>query len=80
MLKVAELKRTGSMFSDLTIAPNGRTLRAVEFTAAGEANLFQWNLDTDRSAAAVCDLETPRMTMAEWRRYFVELPYQPPCP
>jgi WD40 repeat protein len=75
--KLTEL-RTASVV-DLTLSPDGQTVQAVEFPPYGVATLLRWHLNTDRSANVVCDQIHPKITQQEWRRYFLELPYQPVC-
>jgi WD40 repeat protein len=39
-----------------------------------------WETRPDLAAAEICRLAAPKITAAEWERYFPELPYTPPCP
>ncbi|WP_410672842.1 hypothetical protein [Amycolatopsis sp. cmx-4-68] len=39
-----------------------------------------WETRPDLAADRICRTAAPKITAAEWERYFPELPYTPPCP
>lgn len=59
----------------VVFSPDGRTLAA----AGGTIELL-WETDVERVATRICDIAYPRLTRADWDRYFPNLPYAPPCP
>ncbi|MFD8863322.1 hypothetical protein ACFV1F_02750 [Streptomyces sp. NPDC059590] len=40
---------------------------------------FLWDADTERVASRICDTVHPAITRAEWRQYFPQWTYRPPC-
>jgi WD40 repeat protein len=59
----------------LTMTPDGRRL----FVATDENVVQQRYLDTEDVAKRICTIAYPRISQAEWRKHFHNLPYQPPC-
>jgi WD40 repeat protein len=57
----------------VAFSPDGHTV------ATSSTTIRLWETDTDRVARKICALATPRITPAQWDRYFPGLPYQPPC-
>jgi energy-coupling factor transporter ATP-binding protein EcfA2 len=84
--KVMELQRVESTLTDLIFNPHHATLQAIAIKA-GDAdspspwaiNLTTWHLNPEDSAAAVCAHVSPRLTESDWRKHFIDVPYQPPC-
>ncbi|MFD8492345.1 hypothetical protein [Amycolatopsis sp. NPDC059657] len=64
-------KVTGARFS-----PDGHTVAA----ASDEPTIFLAETDLDRVSQRICALAEPKITTAEWDRYFPGVPYSPPCP
>ncbi|MDW5326582.1 hypothetical protein [Plantactinospora sp. KLBMP9567] len=58
-----------------------RSARTVVPLASGaaDATLRLWHTGVEHAADRVCALAHPRITVAEWRRYLPDLPFQPPC-
>ncbi|MGW0648461.1 nSTAND1 domain-containing NTPase [Streptomyces umbrinus] len=56
--------------------PGGHTLA----TAGADRTARLWATSPQRVAAQVCRISHPRMTRSEWRKYFGNLAYRPPCP
>ena len=66
---------TTAVFSAV-FGPGGHTLA----TAGADRTARLWATSPQRVAAQVCRLSHPRMTRSEWRKYFGNLTYRPPCP
>ncbi|MBK3566229.1 hypothetical protein [Streptomyces sp. MBT62] len=49
-------------------------------TGGNDFTIRLWNTDPDSVAARVCDTAYPRITRAEWARYFTATDFEPPCP
>jgi len=65
----------GNHVEALSMSPDGRRL----FAAAGE-NLMQTRyLDVEDVAKRICTIAYPRVSAAQWREHFPNLPYEPPC-
>lgn len=60
----------------MALSPDGRTVAA----ANGNTIVLLWETDVERVATQICDIAYPRLTRADWDRYFPNLPYDPPCP
>ncbi|MFJ9244019.1 hypothetical protein [Streptomyces sp. NPDC101776] len=59
----------------VAFGPHGDTLA----TGGNDFTLRLWDTDLDRVAARVCDNAYPRITRAEWARYFPATDFDPPC-
>ncbi|MFI9589102.1 hypothetical protein [Nonomuraea sp. NPDC052265] len=59
----------------------GTVLYADDHTLVSAAghDLRLWDLRPASAAARVCEAAGMPLTRAEWRRYFDDLPYRPPC-
>jgi WD40 repeat protein len=65
----------GRLVQSLDMTPDGRQL-----FAATEENVVQRRyLDVDDVAKRICTIAHPRISAAQWREHFQDLPYQPPC-
>jgi WD40 repeat protein len=59
----------------LAMTPDGR-----ELYAATRENVVQHRyLDVEDVAKRICTIAYPRISAAEWREHFRNVPYQPPC-
>ncbi|QJT04710.1 hypothetical protein G9272_34075 [Streptomyces asoensis] len=56
--------------------PHGNTLA----TGGNDFTIRLWDTGLDRVAARICDRAYPRITRAEWARYFAAVDFTPPCP
>ncbi|MFD8498882.1 helix-turn-helix domain-containing protein [Amycolatopsis sp. NPDC059657] len=59
----------------LAFAPDGHTL----FSSGSDDIVLRWETDPELVARRVCEVAAPRITEAEWDRYFPGVAYQPPC-
>ncbi|KPI05237.1 hypothetical protein OK074_0375 [Actinobacteria bacterium OK074] len=50
-----------------------------EQLVAGPAGRL-WETSPQRVAGRVCRIGHPRMTGSEWKKYFGNVDYRPPCP
>jgi WD40 repeat protein len=65
----------GRQVQSLSMTPDGRQL-----FAATEENVVQRRyLDVEDVAKRICTVAYPRISAAQWREHFQDLPYQPPC-
>ncbi|MFJ8106489.1 hypothetical protein [Streptomyces sp. NPDC096132] len=60
----------------VAFGPHGDTLA----TGGNDFTLRLWDTGLDRVAARICDSAYPRITGAEWARYFPAADFDPPCP
>ncbi|WP_370943697.1 helix-turn-helix domain-containing protein [Amycolatopsis sp. cg5] len=60
----------------LVFAPDGHTL----LSSGSDDIVLRWETDPELVAKRVCAVATPKITDAEWNRYFPGVAYQPPCP
>ncbi|MGI5505945.1 helix-turn-helix domain-containing protein [Lentzea sp. CA-135723] len=59
----------------------GLTPRGDEVVTGGaDRSVRLWNADPRDPAARICEQAYPRMTRAEWDRFFPGLDFTPPCP
>ncbi|MCZ4511680.1 XRE family transcriptional regulator [Streptomyces sp. ActVer] len=56
--------------------PDGHTL----VTAGADRTTRLWETTPERVADRVCRLSHPTITRSEWKKYFGNLAYRPPCP
>ncbi|MGW3207570.1 nSTAND1 domain-containing NTPase [Streptomyces sp. NPDC001135] len=60
----------------VAFGPHGDTVA----TGGNDFTIRLWDTGLDRVAARVCDSAYPRITRAEWARYFPAVAFTPPCP
>ena len=65
----------GNQVGALSMSADGKQL----FAATEENVVQRRHLDVDDVARRICAIAHPRITAAEWREHFQNLPYQPPC-
>ncbi|MCE7004032.1 WD40 repeat domain-containing protein [Kibdelosporangium philippinense] len=56
-------------------SPDGHTLA----TAAHDHTTRIWETDANRVATRICDIDQNTLSEEEWKRYFTETRYNPPC-
>ncbi|MDO0939178.1 hypothetical protein QQY66_48580 [Streptomyces sp. DG2A-72] len=66
---------TGQVYA-VAFAPHDGTL----LTSSEDRTARLWPTRLQPTAARICVLAHPRITRAEWRRYFPAIAYDPPCP
>jgi len=72
---LASLSGEGSYIT-AEFGPDGHTLA----TAGADGTARLWETSPERIADRVCRLSHPTMTRSEWKKYFGNLAYRPPCP
>ncbi|MFE3525641.1 hypothetical protein ACFXOD_29265 [Streptomyces sp. NPDC059161] len=60
----------------VAFGPHGNTLA----TGGNDFTIRLWDTDPERVASRICDSAYPRITRAEWERYFAVVDFTPPCP
>jgi hypothetical protein len=84
---LAVLGREPSMivFASVAISPDGQLLAATGVSAVGRSivgETWLWKINPHQAAADVCAADgspSPPITRAQWRLYFPEEAYRPPC-
>ncbi|MFI7460694.1 hypothetical protein [Nonomuraea sp. NPDC049646] len=73
--------RSRRPIAELSHRDLGTVLYADDHTLVSAAghDLRLWDLRPESVAARVCEAAGMPLTRAEWRRYFDDLPYRPPC-
>ncbi|MEV4302617.1 WD40 repeat domain-containing protein [Nonomuraea sp. NPDC049624] len=73
--------RSRRPIAELSHRDLGTVLYADEHTLVSAAgrDLRLWDLRPESVAARVCEAAGMPLTRAEWRRWFDDLPYRPPC-
>ncbi|HUQ60994.1 XRE family transcriptional regulator [Lentzea sp.] len=62
------------------VAAVGLTPRGDEVVTGGADRAVRlWDVDPRDPAVRICEQAVPRMTSAEWQRYFGDLAFTPPC-
>ncbi|MCX5357693.1 XRE family transcriptional regulator [Streptomyces sp. NBC_00124] len=72
----AALTNDGPHLYTAAFHPDGHTL----VTAGADRTAQIWESDPERVAARVCKTSHPTMSRSEWKQYFGNLSYRPPCP
>ncbi|MFC6023163.1 helix-turn-helix domain-containing protein [Plantactinospora solaniradicis] len=62
--------------NSVRFAPNGRTIA----TGSADATARLWDIDIDRIGDRVCAFADLPVDRPQWRQYFPDLAYRPPCP
>jgi WD40 repeat protein len=73
---------TTDLFSSVAIGPKG-LLAATAITNLNDSlpvRTWLWQTDPTRAAASVCGTASASITQAQWRQYFPDESYDPPCP
>ncbi len=74
------MKIDGSGVSNLAFSRDGGALHIVVNDSTSENHtLIRRPFDVDAAIAVVCDPTVPRISKLDWEKYFIDMPYQPPC-
>ena len=69
------LTGTTGVVSSMAFSPDGRTLAAD----SNDGTVWLWNLDVDDAIQRICATTSNTLTSTQWKQYFPQLPYSPPC-
>ncbi|SDX84177.1 WD40 repeat [Amycolatopsis xylanica] len=68
--------RTPDGISGVHFSPDGHTIAI----GTAKPSVFLWETDLGKVSRRICALAEPKITTAEWDRYFPGVSYKPPCP
>ena len=61
--------------SAVAFSRDGKTLATV----SEDGTIRLWNLDVDNAVQRICATTSNILTFAQWKQYFPQLPFSPPC-